>query len=146
MDKFWWVILLISVFIGGQWMMMRPSPREKHLMLLREAARKLGLQPKLIPPPEWLVLEHKQFIACYSLIIPTAKFAYSRCQQQQGQWRCMTGTDLLAKTALIPQASYLLAIEAQANSISFYWQEEAGMDVLEPIKAWLTTLAEPTRV
>jgi cbb3-type cytochrome oxidase subunit 3 len=47
LHNFWWVILLVAVFVGGQWMMMRPNPREQRVMHLREAARKMGLQPNL---------------------------------------------------------------------------------------------------
>ena len=68
-------MVLIAVFVGGQWFMMRPNPREQRLMLLRDAARKMGFQPKLVPPPSWYVTDSRQFIACYSLIVPTAKVA-----------------------------------------------------------------------
>ena len=122
--------------------MMRPNPREQRVMHLRDVARKMGLQPKLVPPPEWFKTESRQFIACYSLIVPTAKLPYSRAERQaDGTWKTITGKDLLVKAALPPQADLLLAIEAQANSISFYWQEEAEQAVLEPLKAWLTALA-----
>lgn len=142
MQNFWWVIALIAVFVGGQWLMMRPNPREKRLMLLREAARKIGLQPKLVAPPEWLHSDSRQFIACYSLIVPTAKLPYSREQRQaDGVWQVAAGQGLVHKVALIPEEKYLMAIEAQANSICFYWQEEASIETLEPLKAWLQQLA-----
>ena len=142
MSNFWWIILLVAVFVGGQWAMMRPNPREQRVMHLRDAARKMGLQPKLVPPPEWFKTESRQFIACYSLIVPTAKLPYSRAERQaDGTWKTITGNDLLVKAALPSQADLLLAIEAQANSISFYWQEEAEQAVLEPLKIWLTALA-----
>lgn len=142
MSNFWWIILLVAVFVGGQWAMMRPNPREQRVMHLRDAARKMGLQPKLVPPPEWFKTESRQFIAFYSLIVPTAKLPYSRAERQaDGTWKTITGNDLLVKAALPSQADLLLAIEAQANSISFYWQEEAEQAVLEPLKAWLQSLA-----
>lgn len=142
MQNFWWAILLIAVFVGGQWMMMRPNPREQRLMLLRDNARKMNLQPRLVPPPEWFKTDSRQFVACYSLIVGSAKLPYSRIERQaDGSWKAVVGTDLVAKVALPPQADYLLAIEAQANSISFYWQEEAGLEVLEPLKQWLLQLA-----
>lgn len=142
MSNFWWIILLVAVFVGGQWAMMRPNPREQRVMHLRDAARKMGLQPKLVPPPEWFKTESRQFIACYSLIVPTAKLPYSRAERQaDGTWKTITGNDLLVKAAIPSQADLLLAIEAQANSISFYWQEEAEQAVLEPLKAWLQSLA-----
>jgi len=40
MSTFAWVMLGIAVFIGGQWMMMRPGARDQALMHLRESARK----------------------------------------------------------------------------------------------------------
>ena len=142
MHNFWWVILLVAVFVGGQWMMMRPNPREQRVMHLREAARKMSLQPRLVPPPDWFKTDNKQFIACYSLIVHTAKLPYSRAERQaDGTWKTVTGNDLLAKTVLPAEADFLLAIEAQANSISFYWQEDAAQTALEPLKTWLTALA-----
>ena len=142
MQNFWWVILLVAVFVGGQWLMMRPNPRDQRLMHLREAARKIGLQPKLVPPPEWLHSDSRQFIACYSLIVPTAKLPYSRAERQSdGLWQTVAGDNLLATATLPAEAAYLLAVEAQANSICFYWQEDASQEVLEPLKAWLQQLA-----
>ncbi len=142
MEKFWWLILLIMVFVGGQWAMMRPNPREKRVMYLREAARKIGFQPRLVPQPEWFKSDNKQFIACYSLIVPSAKLSYSRAERQaDGTWKVTVGIDLISKISLPTQADYMLAIEAQANSISFYWQENAKIEELEPIKQWLLQLA-----
>lgn len=142
MDKFWWVIALIAVFVGGQWFMMRPNPREQRLMLLREAARKMGFQPKLVPQPSWYVTDNRQFIACYSLIVPSAKLPYSREQRQaDGTWQVVSGRGLLQKVALIPEEKYVTVIEAQANSISIYWQENADIEALAALKTWLQQLA-----
>ena len=82
------------------------------------------------------------FIACYSLIVPTAKLPYSREQRQaDGSWQVVAGQGLLHKVALIPEEKYLIAIEAQANSISIYWQEDATIEALTPLKAWMQQLA-----
>ncbi|HNH44734.1 MAG TPA: hypothetical protein PK633_11685, partial [Agitococcus sp.] len=67
---------------------------------------------------------------------------YSREQRQKdGSWQVAAGQGLLSKAALISEEKYLIAIEAQANSISIYWQEEASIEALEPLKVWLQQLA-----
>lgn len=142
MSNFWWVMAAVVIFVLGQWLMIRPSPYEQKLLKLREAARKMGLQPRLVPQPDWLKTERKTLVACYSLIVPTAKIAYFRAERKtDGSWRIAVGADCLAGIALPDEAQHLLAVEGQANSISFFWREEAGVDVLAPLKTWLEALA-----
>jgi hypothetical protein len=143
MSNFWWILLLVFAFVGGQMLMLRPNQREKAELLLRETARKMGLQPRLIPHPEWLKTESKQFIAYYSIVVPTAKLPYTRAERQvDGSWLTVVGADLLHKAPIPDAAKYLIAIEAQANSVSFYWREEAGIEVLESLKTWFEAMAQ----
>ncbi len=143
MSNFWWILALVFAFVGGQMLMMRPNQREKAELLLRETARKMGLQPRLIPHPDWLKTESKQFIAYYSVVVPTAKLAYTRAERQDdGSWLTVVGADLLYKTPIPDAAKYLIAIEGQANGMSFYWREEAGIEVLASLKEWLEALAK----
>lgn len=140
MSTFIWVMLAIAVFVGGQILAMRPNGRDQALMRLRETARKTGLQPRLLPPPDWLKQQHRQLVACYTLIVPTAEMPYWRAQQVDGQWQTVSGKDHLQGIEFPPAAGQLLALEGQANAVSFYWQETAGEDVLEELKALLKAL------
>lgn len=143
MISFWWILALVFAFVGGQMLMLRPNQREKAELLLRETARKMGLQPRLVPPPAWLKTDSKQFVACYSVIVPTAKLAYTRAEKQtDGSWLTVAGSDLLHKAPMPAAVQYVFAIEGQANSVSFYWYEEAGIEVLESLKEWLEALAK----
>lgn len=152
MSNFWWVMALIIIFIFGQWTMLRPSPYEQRLLRLREAARKMSLNPKLVPPPEWLKTEHKQWIARYSIILADSKMAYFRAEKQaDGQWKTVVGTDVLGNTELPADAANLLAVEGQANSVAFYWRETINQEVASPdnlpaLKTWLETLADKQRL
>lgn len=142
MMSFWWILLLVFAFVGGQMMMLRPNKREKAELLLRNTAKKLNIQPHLVPPPKWLKTDRKQFVACYNVIIPTAKMAYWRAEKQaDNSWQTVAGDDFISKQPIPTIASVVLAIEGQANSISFYWYEEAGIEALEPLKNWLELLA-----
>jgi hypothetical protein len=68
-----------------------------------------------VPPPEWFKTDSKQFIACYSLIVPTAKLPYSRAERQaDGTWKTVTGNDLLAKTVL-PASSRIFIGDRSAS-------------------------------
>lgn len=142
MSTFAWVMLGIAVFIGGQWMMMRPGARDQALMHLRESARKKGLQPRLMVPPEWLPGPDRRMVACYTLIVPQAAMPYWRAHFENGQWRTVTpGLDRLAGVTLPACADQLLAMEGQANAIAFYWRETAGEAALDELKQLLQHLA-----
>lgn len=142
MSQFAWVMLAIGIFVLGQWMMMRPNARESGLMHLREAARKRGLQPRLLPAPTWLVQEHRKMVPVYTLIVPNAVMPYWRAQWAEGRLQTVTpGLDRLAQLTPPDSVKLVLAIEAQANAVSFYWEEEAGEQVLDELKAFLLALA-----
>lgn len=152
MSNFWWVMALVVIFVLGQWFMIRPSPYEQKLLKLREAARAMGINPKLVPQPDWLKTERKQLIACYSIVIADAKMAYFRAEKQHdGHWKTVAGPDCLSQTSLPAAAEHLLAVEGQANSLAFYWREEADSDVASPdmlvsLKTWLEALANCQRL
>lgn len=142
MSQLLWVLLVIGIFMLGQFMMMRPSAREAALMRLRESARKYGIQPRLVSSPSWLKSRHPGLIACYTLIIPSAQMPYWRAEQVEGVLKTVTpGHDMLAGHDLPAAAGLMLAIEAQANAVSFYWLENAGEDVLGEIKTFLQRLS-----
>jgi hypothetical protein len=142
MISFWWILALVFAFVGGQMLMLRPNKREQAELLLRNTAKKMNIQPHLVPPPKWLKTNDKQFIACYSVIIPTAKMPYWRAEKQSDHsWKTVAGDDFISKQPIPDMASVVLAVEGQANSVSFYWYEEAGIEALEPLKNWMEALA-----
>lgn len=48
MSAFWWVVLIVVLMLMPM-SMLKPSARQKHLVLLREAARRLGIKVTLLP-------------------------------------------------------------------------------------------------
>lgn len=114
--------------------MLRPNPREQRLMALRDAARKMGLQPRLVPPPEWLkhIEVPGRLVACYISLLPEGEsLTYWRIQKDsQGQWETRSGPEALLAKLDIPDQPELLAIEARANAISLYWLEDGEIEQL----------------
>lgn len=143
MSTFVWVMVAVGLFIWGQLLLMRPDRHEKALMHLRDAARKQNLQPRLVAAPEWLV-PRSGMVACYSVILPQARLPYWRAQPNaQGQWQTVAGgLDLLQGITLPAELSMALALEGQANSVSLYWREQAGPEVLPIFKQLLLQLGE----
>lgn len=141
MSHFAWVMLAIAVFISGQWMMMRPSAHEQRLMRLREAARKMGIQARLLPAPDWLKPRLSGMVACYAVLVPEARLPYCRAECRDGQWQAVSGADVLRGQPLPAQAARLLAVEAQANSICWYWREEGDEADLAVLRDWLLAAA-----
>lgn len=133
---------LALALIIGQASFLRPSPREKGLMALREEARRLGLNPRLLPPPEWLKTEVPgRLVACYSLFVEEGHrgLPYWRIERQSDDsWWTLAGDGaVLGRLELPALASALLAIEVRANAINLYWTESLGPDALPAIEALL---------
>lgn len=72
-----WITVAIVLFVAGSVMGLKPNTSERFLDELRMAARRLGLQPKLVACPSWLVGKGgnvatdkgKGMIAQYGLVI-----------------------------------------------------------------------------
>jgi hypothetical protein len=62
--------------------------------------------------------------------------------KSDNSWKTVAGDDFISKQPTPAIASVVLAVEGQANSVSFFWYEEAGIEVLEPLKNWLEALAQ----
>ncbi len=106
MSTFSWVLLGIGLFIFGQFMMMRPSVRERTLMQLREAARHMGLQPRLVAPPAWLRQESRQLVACYTLIVPGGGWVD---RAETGAWAEVRRGDLVERIAAVAATARVVA-------------------------------------
>lgn len=141
-----WVIGLSVIFVLGSIMGLRISPREKALGLLRERARKLDLQPRLVPAPTWI--EHKTpsgkaggMVALYHLIVAGAQFPLLQAKVVQGRLQVVSGSATYQHLPFDILGAQ--AIEMQSNSVCLYWDENADLHgtQLDQIKACLTAIA-----
>jgi hypothetical protein len=139
------VLVIVVAFVLGQMSLLRPSARETRLMHLRTEARKAGLHPRLLAPPEWYRGERPVggLLACYSLLAEEGRgLAYFRAERlADGEWVLRAGdSGRLARLVLPPEAEKLIAMEAQANAVSLWWKEEAGPEALPALAALLRQL------
>ncbi len=138
------LMVLVLLYVIGQVLMLRPNPREQALMLLREAARRLGLQPRLVPPPSWLQQPVAgRLVACYILLVEEGgSLPYWRAERDaQGRWQTKSGdAGVLAKLSLPAEAEALIALETRANAASLYWQEGLKPEALPALAQLLKDL------
>jgi hypothetical protein len=145
------VLLIVVAFVVGQWSLLRPSARDTRLMELRSQARKLGLHPRLLAPPEWYrgARPNGGLLACYSLLTEEGAegLRYFRAERlSDGEWVTRAGdASLLAGLSLPPEADALLALEAQANAVSLWWTESLGPEALPAFKSLLQALLSRAR-
>lgn len=144
MSTFLIVLLIVVAFVVGQVSLLRPSRRETRLMALRMEARKLGLHPRLLPPPEWYRGErpHGGLLACYSLILDEGTLPYFRVDRlSDGDWIVKAGSrPAFAALQRPPEAESLIALEAQANAVSLWWTEALGPEALPALQQLLQDL------
>lgn len=145
--KVGWIIALIVLFLLGSIFGLRVSPREKALGQLREKARKLGLQPRLVPAPAWTGISEAApgraaMVAYYCLIVPQAQFALMRAINRQQHWQVIEGRSPIDGQTIDLPGVY--ALDLQANNIGLYWDESQDFDgqQLEKIYQYLYSLAK----
>lgn len=138
------VTIVIILFIIGSIMGLKPNAKETRLDNLRNLARKLGLNPKLVPCPDWIsptddpLNKGKGMIAQYGIILDTTTMRPCDYQIIDGTWRPYTA-NYPANFALDNQPTYLpeglpksiapfvKALSAKANFICIYWQENIAL-------------------
>jgi hypothetical protein len=139
-------MLVVVAFVVGQWTLLRPSARDTRLMELRSEARKLGLHPRLLAPPEWYRGERPigGLLACYSLLLPDGAkgLPYFRADRTlDGEWVVRAGdAAVLAGLDLPPEAEKFIALEARANAASIWWTEASGSEALPALHLLLQQL------
>jgi len=144
-------LLVVGGFVWGNWMWLRPSPREQRLMALREAARRQGFHVRLLPPPDWYRGEKPRggLLACYSLLTGDEErgLPYFRAERlADGEWLLRQGRAEAWQALLLPPAaSQLIALEARANAVSLWWTEQATPADLTALQALLTDLMQRLR-
>jgi hypothetical protein len=143
------IIGAVVVFMLGTFMSARISPREKLQGELRDKARKIGLQPRLIPAPLWI--HHKNYqgkpggmVAYYSVVLPEATHALVQALVVDGALQVVKGEDSLQGYVLAGNLKGIIAIEIQSNSAAFFWEEEEDVygEQLETMKSALIAAAE----
>ncbi len=151
MSTFLIVLFIVVAFVVGQVSLLRPSRRETRLMALRLEARKRGLHPRLLAPPEWYRGERPAggMLACYSLLAEEGAkgLPYFRAiRLSDGDWIVKEGDrSLLTRLNLPPEAESLLALEAQANAVSLWWNEALTPEALPALHALLQDLLEKAK-
>lgn len=146
MSTFAIALLVVVAFVAGQLLLLRPNPHEQRLMALRAEARRIGLQPRLLAPPEWYRGERPAggLLACYSLVLGEDEkgLPYFRAERiANGIWEVRAGQPVsLASLQFPPEADALLAIETRANSVSLWWTESLGQEALPALHSLLQHL------
>lgn len=126
-----WIIVAIVLFILGNLFGLRLNPREKALGQLREQARKLGLQPRLVPMPDWVrqahpdARAHSGLVAYYHLIVPNGQLPWIQATVTAGQLHLQRGHLEWQGHSFVLDGAY--AIELQANSAGVYWDESRDL-------------------
>lgn len=147
-----WITVLIVIFILGSIMGLKPSARDTRLDRLRMAARKVGLQPKIIACPSWLsangdpTQKGQGMIAQYGIIIDDAAMKPCDYQLIDGQLRPCTD-NYPANFALDQQplelppsiARTTQGLSFKANFACIYWQETVGINTRHDNLALETT-------
>lgn len=129
MTAFLIALLVVVAFVWGQMLVLRPSPRDQRLMLLRAEARRLGLHARLLPPPDWYRGEKPPggLLACYSLLTGDEDkgLPYFRVDRlSDGDWMIRAGDPAALKALALPvQAEHWVSVEARANTLSVWWLE-----------------------
>lgn len=151
MSTFAIVLLVVVAFVVGQMSLLRPSARDTRLMQLRSEARKAGLSPRLLAPPEWYRGPRPigGMLACYSLLLPedAPGLPYFRAERlDDGEWVQRAGAAGMLRTLeLPPEAEKLIALEARANAVSLWWTEGSGVEALPALHALLRQLTEKAK-
>ncbi len=129
-----WIGLAVVLFVVGSIMALKPNSKDMQLDKLRMTARKLGLTPKLVACPDWIIGQYgekgKGMIAEYGLILPNAKLPPCEYQVIDGKWRPYT-ENYTANFALdneiinLPESikATVKGLSLKANFICLYWQE-----------------------
>jgi len=146
------VIGIVVIFVLGQWMMLRPSPRERLRGRLRERAKALGLNPRVVAAPAWLGVHVDTqrpeqtrtggMLAFYHLVLPNVELPLMQAKVVDGRLRVIQGARAYHDQPFTLAGA--VAIEMQANSIGLYWNEEVDIygEQLDALKAALIAFAE----
>ena len=141
------VIAAVVVLVLGQWMMLRPSPRDRLRGRLRERAKQMGLNPRLVAAPTWIGLYGESqrtggMLAFYHLVLPHVELPLMQAKVVESRLRVIQGARSYHDQPF--ELDGAIAIEMQANSIGLYWDEETDIygEHLDRLKAALLEFAQ----
>ena len=133
-------------------MMLRPSPRERLRGQLRDRAKKMGLNPRLVAAPTWLGMHADPsgakaprtggMLAFYHLVLPDAELPLMQAKIVDGRLRVIQGARAYHDRPFVLLGA--IAIEMQANCIGLYWDEETDIrgERLDALKAAMLEFAQ----
>lgn len=105
-----WVCVVVALFVLGSLMALMPSARARQLDALRMTARRIGLQPKLVACPDWLVgrldkqpnqpLDNPldNMVAQYGCIVEGARLPACDFLAVDGRWQLAAHWQAFAQT------------------------------------------------
>lgn len=129
-----WIILGVFAFAIGTFMSLQPSAKERALGKIRERARLMQLNPRVVACPEWLINasgeKGKGMVALYGLVLPDAKLPLIEAQVIDRQTNVVTADNSIrpffhGKPCAV---TGVLGLTLQANFIGLYWTEKLGDD------------------
>lgn len=120
-----WITIGVLLFAVGSIMALQPSAKQKARGKLRERGRILGLQPKLVPCPDWLINQHGEkgqgMVPLYGIVLPDAKLPMMHALVIDDVIEVLEGDISLADQPC--DIKRVLGITMQANFIGVYWSE-----------------------
>lgn len=117
------VVVAVILFVIGNIMGLKPKASEVRVGDMRLFARKLDLNPKLVPIPDWLVgvADKGGMIAQYTLINDEWRLPARYLLWIDGAWQGDTVLDILPPKFC---ESYIKGVMLKANCVTIYWQDE----------------------
>lgn len=118
-----WVVIIVVCFIIGNVMGLKPKMSEVRVGEMRLFARRIDLNPKLVPIPHWLadVAGKSGMIAQYTLINDEWRLPAGQVMWIEGAWQEEFVT-AIPPSFCIP---HLKGLSMKANSITLYWYDES---------------------
>lgn len=137
-----WIVLLVILFAVGQVLWVLPSPRQRGLAKLRQAAYEIGLRPEQRPFPDALGrFGYAGQAMQYRLSRPVANWprrgelwlAVSGEQDGDGppEWVSGGGDPALLELLSAARALGVQAVELDRTGAGFYWDESSEPDRLK---------------
>ncbi len=122
---------LILSYITGQWLMLRPTERERALELLRAEAGKQGWSVHLVKVPQWIRTHQGSLIARYDWFWPDCQAGQRAVVSDEGQWSIEgKGALALLLAEMQPWLMRWKGVETIHDQLRIYWDEQATPEEL----------------
>ncbi|UNU73972.1 hypothetical protein LU293_03515 [Moraxella nasovis] len=125
------IVLIVAGFILGSIFGAKPRAYEVRVADLRLIARKMQLNPRLVPAADWLQPVRTGMIAQYSVVNDSWRLPLRRFLCVNGQWQALMGDDMatddimpiLKELSLSEIGKLSFGLQAKSNGIVFYWHD-----------------------